>query len=291
MKFGSQSMVKPVTSVLLKRPEDAFRSQEYLDEHYKAYGFLESPNMEKAIKEYNEFEKIIKDNVPELYYLPFDERAGLDSVFTHDSVKITNKGAIYLNMGKVLRRGEPPSAQAYLESIGMPTLGVIQGEGRIEGGDIVWLDERTVAIGRSYRTNDEGIRQFTEILGDLVDKVITVPLPHADGEENILHLMSLLSLLDTNLAAVYSRYMPIFFRQHLINLGYTLIETDEKEYDYLGTNVLSLGNKKCVVLDGNPKMKKSLEDAGLTVFAYPGRDLSYFTTGGATCMTCILAVE
>ena len=291
MKYGAQSMVKPVTSILIKRPEEAFRSQQYLDEHYKAYGYFESPNLEKVLKEYAEFEKIIKDNVPEVYYLPFDERAGLDSIFAHDALKITNKGAIYLNMGKVLRRGEPPSSQAYLESIGLPTLGVIQGEGRIEGGDIFWVDERTVAIGRSYRTNDEGIRQFKEILGDLVNEVITVPIPHGDGEDFILHLMSLISMIDEKLAVVYSRYMPVFFRQYLINRGFTLIETDDKEYDYLGTNVLNLGNKKCVVLDGNPKMKKSLEDAGIKVFVYPGRDLSYLTSGGATCLSCVIAVE
>jgi N-dimethylarginine dimethylaminohydrolase len=43
--------------------------------------------------------------------------------------------------------------------------GTIEPPGRIEGGDVVWFDDRTVAVGRGYRTNAEGIRQFASLSG------------------------------------------------------------------------------------------------------------------------------
>ena len=286
MKYGAQSMVKPIGGVLIKSPADAFRNQRYLDENYKAYGFFEAPDIEKVFEEFEAFEEILKQNVPEIYYLPFDENAGMDSIYTHDTVKITKKGAVYFPMGKKLRRGEPAATRAFLESIGVPTLGAIEGEGKMEGGDVVWLSERAVAIGRGYRTNDEGIRQFREIAGDLIDEVIAVPLPHGEGQEACLHLMSIISMVDDDLAVVYSKYMPVFFREYLIDCGIELIETDDAEFDYLGSNVLALGNRKCVILDGNAGVMQALEKAGAEVFSYPGRNLSYFGTGGPTCLTC-----
>ena len=286
MKYGSQSMVKPAGGILIKRPADAFRDQRYLDENYKEYGYLEAPDMDEVLKEFEAFEEILKQNVPEIYYLPYDENAGLDSIYTHDTVKVTNNGAVYFPMGKELRRGEPPATRAYLESIGIPTLGSIRGEGRMEGGDVVWMGERTMAIGRGYRTNDEGIQQLMDILYGMIDEAIVVPLPHGEGPEACLHLMSLISMVDDDLAVVYSKYMPVFFREYLLDRGIELIETDDDEYDYLGSNVLALGGRKCVVLDGNPKVRKALEKAGAEVFAYPGRNLSYYGTGGPTCLTC-----
>jgi len=288
MKYGCQSMVGAMDAILIKTPENAFRNQDYLKKNYIKFGYIDCLDFNKVMEEYKAFEHIIKANVPNVYYLPFDDKAGMDSIYAHDTVKITNKGAIYFPMGKQLRKGEPPATRTYLESIGIPTLGIIGGTGKMEGGDIVWMDERTVAIGRGYRTNDEGIRQFKEFVGNQIDDIIVVPMPHGDGEEACLHLMSIISMVDKDLAVVYSKYMPVFFREYLLSRGIQLIEVPDDEYDYLGSNVLALGNRKCVVLEGNPKTKAALIAAGAEVFQYPGRDLSYFGTGGPTCLTCPL---
>lgn len=281
-------MVGKINAVLIKTPENAFRNQQYLAEEHERYGYLGCPDFAAVQQEYKAFEEILKKNIANIYYLPYDEAAGMDSIYTHDTVKITGKGAIYFPMGKKLRQGEPGATRRYLESIGIPTLGSISGTGKMEGGDVVWLDERTVAIGRGYRTNDEGIRQFKEIAGDQIDEVITVSMPHGEGEDACLHLMSIISMVDQDLAVVYSKYMPVFFRELLLERGIRLIEVPDDEYDYLGSNVLALGDRKCVVLQGNPKTKAALLEAGAEVFEYPGRDLSYFGTGGPTCLTCPL---
>lgn len=285
MEYGCQSMVGKIKSVLLKRPSEAFVSQDHLNSNYEKFCYLGCPDYEKAVKEYEAFEKIITDNVENVFYLPRDKRAGLDSIYTHDPLKVTSKGAIYFSMGKELRSKEYLVTEDYLNNIGVPTLGYIEYPGKMEGGDVVWLDERTVAVGRGYRTNDEGIKQFKELVKDIADEVIVVPMPHGEGADACLHLMSIISMVDKDLAVVYSKYMPVFFRELLIERGVKLLEVNDEEYDYLGSNVLALAPRVCVLLEGNPEIKQKLIDEGCTVYTYKGHEMSYRGTGGPTCLT------
>ena len=288
MEYGCQTMTGKLRTVLIKKPENAFRNQQYLESEYARYGYLDCPDLQKVQEEFAVFEEHLRKHADTVYDLPYDESAGMDSIYTHDTVKVTKKGAIYFPMGKELRQGEPDATRNYLESIGVPTLGIIGGAGKMEGGDLVWLDEETVAIGRGYRTNAEGIRQFQELTTDLVKEIITVPMPHGGGADACLHLMSIISMVDRDLAVVYSRYMPVFFRELLLEREIKLIEVPDEEYELLGSNVLSLGSRRCVVLQGSPRTKEALLDAGAEVLEYPGRNLSYFGTGGPTCLTCPL---
>lgn len=285
MKYGCQSMVGKIDSILIKKPENAFISQENLDKTWEDFKYFGCPDYEKVLEEYAVFEKYITENVENVYYLPQDDRTGLDSIYTHDPLKITKKGAIYFPMGKELRSKEYLATQAYLESIGIPTLGEIKSPGKMEGGDVLWIDEKTVAIGRGYRTNDEGIRQFKELTEGIIDEYIIIPMPHGDGEDCCLHLMSIISFVDVDKAVVYSKYMPVFFRELLIERGIQLIECNDEEYDYLGTNVLCLEPGKCITIDGNPEIIQKMRDAGVEVLTYEGKELSYKGTGGPTCLT------
>ena len=288
MNYGCQSMVGKIQSILLKRPQQAFISQENLNQSWEKFHYFGCPDYQKTLEEYAAFEKIIQDNVENVYFLPEDDRTGLDSIYTHDPLKITKKGAIYFPMGKELRSREYLATQQYLESLGIPTLGVIQAPGKMEGGDVLWIDEKTVAIGLGYRTNTEGIRQFKELTKDIVDEYIIVPMPHGDGQDCCLHLMSIISFVDTDKAVVYSKYMPVFFREYLLNTGIQLIECGDQEYDYLGSNLLALAPGKCVMIKGCPEIQKKVEDAGVTVYTYAGHEMSYRGTGGPTCLTCPL---
>lgn len=286
MQYGCHSMVGKIDTILLKRPEDAWVSQEQLDANWEAFGYFGAPDYEKTLAEYNCFEAILRQHVPHIHYLPKAQGVGLDSIYTHDPLKVTKRGAIYFPMGKELRGRESSATRAYLESQGVPTLGDIRSPGKMEGGDVVWLDDETVAIGRGYRTNDEGIRQFRELTEDFIRNYIIVPMPHAGGPEACLHLMSIISLVDRKKACVYSEYMPVFFREYLLEKGFTLIECDKEEYDYLGSNVLCLEPGVCMMIDGCPRIKEKMEAEGVLVHTYPGHELSYKGTGGPTCLTC-----
>ena len=285
MKYGSQSMVGKMGSVLVKPPQNAFISQENLKDNLEKYNYINLQDYEESLKEYEKFLDILEEEGIEVYKLPQDDRTGLDSIYSHDSLKVTKKGAIYFNLGKELRRGEGQATEDYLETLGIPTLGHVTSPGLMEGGDVVWLDEKTVAIADGYRTNSEGIRQFKEITKDIVDEVIVVPLPYGDGPDECLHLMSIISMVDDDLAVVYSEYMPVFFRRILEDRGIELLEVDRDEYDNLGSNVLALAPRVCLMLEGNPKIEQKLKDAGCKVYTYKGQEISYQGTGGPTCLT------
>ena len=286
MKYGCQSMTGKIEAILIKKPEAAFISQENLDKTWEDFKYFGCPDYEAVLREYEVVEKYLKEHIPNVYYLEQDDRTGLDSIYTHDPLKITKKGAIYFPMGKELRSKEYLATRAYLESIGVPTLGEIKAPGKMEGGDVLWIDEKTVAIGRGYRTNDEGIRQFKELTKDIIDEYIIVPMPHGDGEDCCLHLMSIISFVDVDKAVVYSKFMPVFFREYLIERGIQLIECGDEEYDYLGTNVLCVEPGKCITIDGNTDIIQKMRDAGVEVTTYEGKELSYRGTGGPTCLTC-----
>ncbi|MFX0119457.1 MAG: dimethylarginine dimethylaminohydrolase family protein [Promethearchaeota archaeon] len=284
--YGCQSMIGKMRRVLIKTPKDAFISQDYLYKNWNDYNYLSCPSYEKALKEYEAFEGILKEFVPVINYLPYDPEVGLDSIFTHDPVKITKKGAILLNMGKRGRMNEPYVINKILEKLGIPILGSITGKGTVEGGDLLWLDEKTLAIGRGYRTNDEGIIQIKEITANIVEKYVIVPLPHGDGPEACLHLMSIISMIAEDLAVIYSKFMPVQFRELLITWGIKLLEVPEKEFYTLGSNVLAIEPRKCIMVAGNHKTKKLLENEGVDVFEYEGEEISLKGSGGPTCLTC-----
>lgn len=286
MKYGCQSMTGKIEAILIKKPEAAFISQENLDKTWEDFKYFGCPDYEAVLREYEVVEKYLKEHIPNVYYLEQDDRTGLDSIYTHDPLKITKKGAIYFPMGKELRSKEYLATRAYLESIGVPTLGEIKAPGKMEGGDVLWIDEKTVAIGRGYRTNDEGIRQFKELTKNIIDEYIIVPMPHGDGEDCCLHLMSIISFVDVDKAVVYSKFMPVFFREYLMERGIQLIECGDEEYDYLGTNVLCVEPGKCITIDGNTDIIQKMRDAGVEVTTYEGKELSYRGTGGPTCLTC-----
>lgn len=188
-------------------------------------------------------------------------------------------------MGKAARRGEAQAAGAYLETIGVPMLGRIEPPGTLEGGDVVWLDQRTVAVGEGYRSNAAGIAQLRMLLGDSVDELIAVPLPHWNGPDDVLHLMSFVSPLDHDLFLIYPRLMPVVFRQRLLARGIQLVEVPDAEYDSMACNVLAVAPRECIMLGGNPVTQALLQAAGIEVATYVGSEISAKGAGGPTCLT------
>jgi N-dimethylarginine dimethylaminohydrolase len=187
-------------------------------------------------------------------------------------------------MGKAARANEPAAMGEAFEGLGLAVAGRIEGEGRLEGGDLVWFDEGTCAVARGYRSNDEGIAQLKALLGSGVE-VVTVPLPHYRGPDDVFHLMSIISPLDVDLALVHSPLMPVPFREWLLARGIELVEVAEEELDSLGCNVLALAPRRCLTAAGNPKTRARLEAAGCEVLTYDATEISLKGQGGPTCLT------
>jgi len=283
--YGCQSMVGEIKGMLIKSPRQAFLNQATVDSQWQDLFYFGRPDFEKALAEYEGFVTLLSRFGMEICYLPGHPNTSLDSIYTHDPVVVSDKGAILCNMGKAARRGEPRAAKVFFESAGIPVLGDITGDGLLEGGDVLWVDGRTVAVGEGYRTNAEGIRQFRALLGDAVSEVIAVPLPHWTGPNDCLHLLSNISPVADDLAVVYSRLLPVPFRQWLIQRGLTLIEVPDSEYNSMACNVLALAPRKCLMLDGNPITQARLEAYGCEVWTYKGQEISLKGAGGPTCLT------
>ena len=221
----------------------------------------------------------------EIKYFDADASVTMDSVYCRDASIATDKGIIICRMGKVGRMNEPGASLKVYEKAGIPILGKIQSPGTVEGGDVAWLDQNTLAIGRTYRTNAEGIRQMRALLAPCGVNVVEVQLPHYKGPSDVFHLMSIFSPVDKNLAVVYSPLMPIVFREELIQRGYQLIEVPDTEFESMGCNVLAIAPRTCMIVKGNNITKQRLQEAGCTVLEYDGIEISYKGGGGPTCLT------
>ena len=284
-EFGCQDMTKPIKRILIKHPNSAYKTQANIDEQAKNLNYFGTPNFEQAINDYNKFLNILKSFDIEIHTLPADNKTSLDSIYTHDPCLISNSGVILCSMGKQLRKSEPEMIANYFSSIGIPIAGEITPPGNLEGGDIVWIDDRTVAVGVGYRSNLEGINQLKSILGSDIDTIIPVDLPHWTGPDDCLHLMSNVSPIDSNLFLVYSRLLPVSFRQYLLDRKIELIEVPDEEYDSMGCNVLAIAPKKVIMLSGNLITEQRLKDADVEVHTYDGSEISIKGAGGPTCLT------
>jgi len=280
---AARSDVAPLRRVLLMHPRSAFGSQSRIDAQWESLRYAGRPDFGKAVEEYDDLVELLCAAGVDTEYMQPDDGLTLDAVYVRDASVVADGGAILCNMGKVARSREPEAHRAAFEQLGVPILGRIGGGGLLEGGDVVWIDTATLAVGEGYRTNAEGIRQLREIVGSATD-VVAVPLPHWKGSGDVFHLMSILSPLDDDLALVYSPLMPVRFRDMLRDRGYGLIEVPDDEMD-MGPNALALSPRRCVLEVANVETRRRLETAGVEVLTYDGAEISRKGLGGPTCLT------
>jgi N-dimethylarginine dimethylaminohydrolase len=278
--YGAQSMVAPLRRVIVRRPDESFAVADPALWHYTA-----RPDLPAAQAEHDAFTAILREHGAEVIYADAPQPGRADSIFVHDPALVTSAGAVLLRMGKALREGEEEALGAAFTAAGVPILGRLEGAARAEGGDLLWLDERTLAAGVGFRTNPEGVRQLQAILAPLGVSVLPVELPWYQGPEACLHLMSLISLVAERLAVVYLPLMSVPFVQELERRGVGLVEVPEQEFLSMGTNVLAMAPGELLMLEGNPVTQARLAAAGCEVRTYVGREISLKAEGGATCLT------
>jgi N-dimethylarginine dimethylaminohydrolase len=273
-------MVAPLRRVLVRRPDEAFGTADPVAWHYTA-----RPELVAAQAEHDALVAILRAHGAEVLYHDEPQPDRADAIFVHDPALVTNEGALLLRMGKPLRAGEEQAMAATFARLDVPILGRLEGDAQAEGGDLLWLDQRTLAAGLGFRTNPEGVRQLQAILAPLGVTVLPMELPWFQGPAACLHLMSLISLVADDLAVVYLPLMSVPFVQELARRGVRLIEVPEQEFHTMGTNVLAMAPGELLMLAGNPVTKARLEALGCEVQVYVGREISLKAEGGATCLT------
>ena len=283
MKFGVSSMIAPLKKVAVMKPGKALINADPQIWHYS-----KKFNPDKVSENHEEFIKLLKDFGTEVYFLSEDDKGIADSVFTYDASLMTPLGAIIMSPGKKLRSGEEKIHRKFYESNKIPIIGSIEGSGKAEAGDTLWLDEKTLIVGRGFRTNEDGANQLIRIFNSLGIKVHKVDLPVFYGQEACLHLMSLISIVDEKKAIVYMPLLPVALLELLINKGFSLIEAPKDEFfssNTLNINVLAMSPGNCIMLSNLPETQSALLKSGIRVKVFKGDELCIGCEGGPTCLT------
>lgn len=273
-----------IESIGLRHVRDAFVDQDTVIAQWQELNYHAAPDFDTAVAEYDAFVEALDVVGANVHFLGAGVGLTIDSIYVRDAAIPSPHGVILANMGKPARMSEPKINAAGFAAGGIEIAGAIEGQGRFEGGDFVWLDGRTCAVAHGYRTNAEGIRQLRGLLGADVH-VEVCPLPHYKGPDDVFHLMSILSPLDHDLALVYSPLMPVPFRDWLLERGLQLVEVADAEFPSMGCNVLATAPRRCLMVEGNALTRLALEAANCEVVTYAGNEISRKGEGGPTCLT------
>jgi dimethylargininase len=274
--FGAASMTGMLERVLVRPPlqEDAAR--------WREYGWRGAPDPAAAAAEHEAFSLVLEEAGAEVVVSRHDV-GNPDAIYTYDPVLVGSEGAVLLLPGKEGRRAEPERMRPALEAAGVPVVAQLCPPVLAEGGDTLWLDERTLLVGVGYRTNEAALRALETAFPGV--ETIAFDLPHWNGSGEVMHLLSFISPLDSDLALVYPRVAPVRLLRLLAERGIRVLEVPDEEFESQGTNVLALGPRRALALDGNPVTRRRMEQAGVDVVVYRGEEISRKGDGGPTCLT------
>ncbi len=276
MSYGSQSMTAPLRRVLVRKPDRDFS-------RWREYGWRAEPDARGIAAEHKAFCEALGADGAEVVFAVSESDGNPDAIYVYDPAIVADSGAILLRPGKEGRRAEVAAIAADFEAAGVPVATKLTEPALAEGGDTVWLDEKTLIVGRGYRTNDAAVTQLGEALPEI--EVIGFDLPHYHGPGEVLHLLSMISPLDRDLALVYLPLMPVPMVEHLRERGIQFVEVPDDEFGSMGCNVLALAPRVALALDGNPETRRRMEQAGVDVRVFEGDELSRKGDGGPTCLT------
>ena len=274
--YGSASMTGDLRRVLVRRPLPADADA------WEAYAWRARPDVAAAQAEHEAFCLLLEEAGAAVVVAEHDE-GNPDAIYTYDPTLVGRDGAVLLQPGKEGRRREPEATAGPLEAAGVPIAARVDLPATVEGGDTVWLDEQTLLVGIGYRTNAAAPLALHDALPG-VDLVL-FDLPHWNGAGEVMHLMSFISPLADDLALVYPRIAPTRLMWLLAERGIDVVEVPDEEFDTMGANVLALGPRRALALEGNDETRRRMERAGVDVVTYRGDEISRKGDGGPTCLT------
>ena len=251
-------------------------------EHWRAYGWRAAPDHAAAAAEHELLCAILESAGAEVVVSHHDP-GNPDAIYVYDPVLVGAEGAVLLRPGKEVRRREPETIASSLAAADVPVASRLEEPVLVEGGDTVWLDERTLLVGIGYRTNSAAVPALVDAFHGV--DVVAFDLPHWNGCGEVLHLMSFLSPLDRDLALVYPRLAPVRLLELLAERAIAVVEVPDEEFETQGPNVLALAPRRALALDGNPETRRRMERAGVDVAVYRGEEISKKGDGGPTCLT------
>ena len=276
-RFGGQNATGTLRRVLLRAPRPVDSGP------WREYGWRAAPDPVGIAAEHEALCTILADAGAEVELADAPLEPNPDAVYVFDPAIVCDRGAIVLRPGKEGRLAEADAIAFDLEAAGVPVEARLEAPATAEGGDTLWLDERTLLVGRGYRTNPFGIHALREALPDV--EILQFDLPHWRGADEVMHLLSLISPLAPDLAVCYPPLLPVALAETLEARGIELVAVPDEEFGTMGPNVLALAPRVGLALEGNDVTRRRLERAGVEVLVYEGDELSRKGDGGPTCLT------
>ncbi|PSL36674.1 dimethylargininase [Labedella gwakjiensis] len=196
--------------------------------------------------------------------VPYAERLA-DSVFVEDAVVVIGGLAVIARSGSEERRGETDGVEEVLAARRYP-IERIMSPGTLDGGDVLVVGT-TVYVGRSSRTNADGIAQLRALLGARGFDVVAVPVTRA------LHLKSTVTALPDGTVIGHDELVdePRLFGRYL--------PVPEKE----GVAVVALDEETLLMSEAAPETAELLRELGYDVVTV---DISEFEKLEG-CVTCL----
>jgi dimethylargininase len=275
--YGAQSMTAPLHDVVVKRPGPAFGAAF----ENPAHGFLHAVDLPEAQRQHDAFCQVLTDLGVRVHELGAETESP-DLTYTFDSALVTDRGMIGLRSGKPTRQGEAAPMTEWAREHDIPVIGQLDGDEAADGGDTFWLRPDVFCIGRSLRTNMAGAARMAELV---CGEVHVFDVPYGNGPAECLHLLSVISPIADDLAAVFLPQLPAGLYELLAQRCVALVPVPEEEIVSQGCNILAVRPGVVVMVEGNPVTQRALLDRGCEVHTFPGTEVCVNGSGGPTCIT------
>ena len=228
---------------------------------------LGKPDYEKALKQHDNYIEALKKCGVEVTVMEADNEFP-DSCFIEDAAVLTKNVAIISNPGAKSRNGETVKVEEVLKKF-YKNIERIKAPGTLDGGDIMMVGEHFY-IGKSNRTNDEGCRQFIEILEKNGHTGSQVTLTE------VLHLKTGVNYLENNNMMVAGEFItnPTFSKYN-----HVIVPVDES----YAANCIWV-NDTVIVPEGYPKVQGSIEKLGYKVITVDTSEYKKLD-GGLSCLS------
>lgn len=275
-RWGCMNDVGQICVVLMHRPgEENLRIDEskldpelgvLIDEDEQWYWRdTKAPNLGLMQKQHDGLANLLREEGVEIIYMggsPEDPKA----IFTRDVGACVPGGIVIGRMGPVGkkiggRRGEEFYATKAIAGLGMPILHTINGTGLFEGGGFCLLNDKTAAIGLSYRQNEEAARQIEEVLRPLGMRLIKVPLVGYT-----LHIDGCIVMVNHDVALVNIVKLPYWFIDEVVSLGIRMVEVHPEEWG--AVNCLAVRPGKVIMPAPSPRTAERLSALGIEVIEH-----------------------
>jgi N-dimethylarginine dimethylaminohydrolase len=277
---GQDSEWMPLKSVLLHRPG----SEIVASGDHNSVLQLAPLDHGKAVAEHDAMAAAYRAAGVAVRYLDAGGNVRPNQMFCADLMFMTAEGAILARPASTQRAGEECLVAAKLAQLGIPILRTLTGTGLFEGADALWLDPKTVVIGRGLRSNEAGIRQVAATLAEVGVNTIAVDLPYGT-----MHLMGMLRLVDGDLAIAWPRRTPHACVMALRERGYhvAFIPDELEAQRGRAMNFVTLGPRTILMVEGCPQAQALYEGLGVRCITTPASELSK-AAGAVGCLTAVL---